>query len=121
MTAIHVQESASVENIPVSVSIVGEAVGVTSETVRAFSVRDGSERVRVSAKATATGAAYPVSAGTVTPIIPDPYTGEYEVTPSEETQTLLTVGKNMTRNVTVHPIPSNYGMITWNGSVLTVS
>ena len=24
-------------------------------------------------------------------------------------------------NVTVNPIPSNYGLITWNGSVLTVS
>ena len=51
----------------------------------------------------------------------DPYTGSYEVTPSLETQTLLTNTKYMTDNVVVNPIPSNYGLITWDGSVLTVS
>lgn len=49
------------------------------------------------------------------------YTGEYEVTPSSEPVVLETASKLMTRNVTVNPIPSNYGLITWNGSVLTVS
>lgn len=49
------------------------------------------------------------------------YTGEYEVTPSAETQTLNTAGLRLTRNVTVNPIPQNYGLITWNGSFLTVS
>ena len=54
-------------------------------------------------------------------IYPDPYTGEYTITPSAETQTLSTEGLMMTSNVTVNPIPSNYGLITWNGSTLTVS
>ena len=49
------------------------------------------------------------------------YTGSYSVTPSEQTQTLSTAGLVMTNNVTINPIPSNYGLITWNGSVLTVS
>lgn len=49
------------------------------------------------------------------------YTGEYEVTPSAETQTLNTEGLRLTRNVTVNPIPQNYGLITWNGAFLTVS
>lgn len=49
------------------------------------------------------------------------YTGEYEVTPSEATQTLATIGKRMINNVTIHPIPSNYGRIEYNGAVLTVS
>ena len=48
------------------------------------------------------------------------YTGEYEVTPSAETQTLNTDGLRLTRNVTVNPIPQNYGLITYNGAVLTV-
>lgn len=48
------------------------------------------------------------------------YTGEYEVTPSAETQTLNTEGFRLTRNVTVNPIPQNYGLITYNGAVLTV-
>lgn len=49
------------------------------------------------------------------------YEGIYEVTPSAETQTLDTAGKRLTQAVTVKPIPSNYGLITWNGAVLTVS
>ena len=51
----------------------------------------------------------------------DPYTGAYEVTPSGETQTLETENKRMTDNVTINPIPNNYGLITYNGSILTVS
>lgn len=49
------------------------------------------------------------------------YTGPFVVTPNTETQTLLTQGLHMAQNVTVNPIPSNYGLITWNGSILTVS
>lgn len=51
----------------------------------------------------------------------DVYDGDYEVTPSQSAVVLTTVGKAMARNVTVNPIPSNYGLITWNGSTLTVS
>lgn len=51
----------------------------------------------------------------------DPYTGDYVVTPSEETQVLETNDLRMTGNVTINPIPNNYGLITWNGSIITVS
>ena len=51
----------------------------------------------------------------------DPYTGEYTITPSAETQTLQTDNLRMTENVTVNPIPSNYGLITWNGAGIKVS
>lgn len=50
-----------------------------------------------------------------------PYEGNYEVTPSSETQILSTEMLYMTSNVTINPIPNNYGLITWNGSILTVS
>lgn len=50
-----------------------------------------------------------------------PYEGDYEVTPNRETQTLQTAGLYMRGNVTVNPIPSNYGLIEWNGSALRVS
>lgn len=50
-----------------------------------------------------------------------PYTGETTVTPSSETQILQTKNFRMTENVTINPIPSNYGLIGWNGSILTVS
>lgn len=49
------------------------------------------------------------------------YTGTYEVTPTQQTQTLPTVNKVLTDNVVIKPIPSNYGLITYNGSIITVS
>ena len=49
------------------------------------------------------------------------YEGTYSVTPSSETQTLDTAYKVLTDTIVIEPIPSNYGLITWNGSVLTVS
>ena len=54
-------------------------------------------------------------------IVSNPYSGEYEVTPTTEEQTLATAGKTLARDVVVAPIPRNYGLITYNGSVLTVS
>lgn len=49
------------------------------------------------------------------------YAGPYRVTPAQEEQTLQTMGKLVSQNITVNPIPSNYGLITWDGSILTVS
>lgn len=49
------------------------------------------------------------------------YTGETVVTPSTSEQVLATAEKVVTRNIVINPIPSNYGLITWNGSTLTVS
>ena len=51
----------------------------------------------------------------------DPYTGAYEITPSAETQVLSTKYLRMTDDVTINPIPNNYGLITWDGHTLTVS
>ena len=50
-----------------------------------------------------------------------PYTGEYEFTPGEDTQTIEIQDKTATRNIVINPIPSNYGLITWNGRTLIVS
>ena len=49
------------------------------------------------------------------------YTGDTDITPSDTVRTLLTNGKMLLADITIEPIPSNYGRITWNGSVLTVS
>lgn len=61
-----------------------------------------------------------------TPIIRDyvdcePYEGSYEVTPSSEPQILQTTDKRMTGDLVVNPIPSNYGKISWNGRVITIT
>ena len=49
------------------------------------------------------------------------YEGSYTITPSGETQTLPTYGRLLTNNIVVNPIPNNYGLITYNGSTITVS
>ena len=49
------------------------------------------------------------------------YTGVTEVTPTTAEQVLDTSNKVVTRNIVINPIPSNYGLITWNGATLTVS
>ena len=49
------------------------------------------------------------------------YEGSYEWTPSDETQTIPIQWLRATENIIINPIPENYGLITWNGSVLTVS
>lgn len=49
------------------------------------------------------------------------YEGPMTVTPSAEEQVLDTDTKSVYGNIVIGPIPQNYGLITWNGSVLTVS
>lgn len=49
------------------------------------------------------------------------YDGPIEITPSPEAQVLSTTGKTVTEDITVNPIPSNYGLITWDGTRITVS
>lgn len=54
--------------------------------------------------------------------IPIPYyDGPYIVTPSRQEQVLRTEQMAMSHDVTIAPIPKNYGLVTWNGSVLRVS
>lgn len=49
------------------------------------------------------------------------YTGAYEFTPTTETQTIPTDHLVVMDNIVIDPIPSNYGLITWDGSTLMVS
>lgn len=60
-----------------------------------------------------------LSKPTVTPV--EEYDGPYEFTPSGEAQTIEIENHKAIQNITINPIPSNYGLITWNGSTLTVS
>ena len=55
------------------------------------------------------------------PTAHDVYHGAYTVTPTEETQTLITGGLLMNDNLTIGPIPANYGKITWDGRTIRVS
>lgn len=49
------------------------------------------------------------------------YDGQYSVTPSGDAQILATAGKLMTEDITINKVPGQYGLITWDGSALTVS
>lgn len=54
-------------------------------------------------------------------ILPPEYAGPYTVTPYAVAQIVGTEGFYMTEDLVVEAIPSNYGLITWDGSTLTVS
>lgn len=56
----------------------------------------------------------------VSRVAPD-YDGGYEFTPSDEQQVVPTAGKTLKENIVINPIPSNYGLISYNGFKLTVS
>jgi hypothetical protein len=49
------------------------------------------------------------------------YDGPYEFTPTQETQTVPTADKVLLDDIIIHPIPNNYGLITYNGRTITVS
>ncbi len=48
------------------------------------------------------------------------YTGLYEFTPTDDTQVISIADHKALQNITINPIPSNYGRIEWNGSTLMV-
>ena len=50
-----------------------------------------------------------------------PYQGETTITPSNEQQILQTAMKSVLTNIVINPIPNNYGLITWDGTKITVS
>lgn len=49
------------------------------------------------------------------------YTGPINITPSENTQVLQTADKTVLQNIVIGSIPSNYGLITWDGTKLTIT
>ena len=51
----------------------------------------------------------------------DVYDGEMEFTPAEQAQVIRIRDKMALDDITIKPIPGNYGLITWNGAFLTVS
>lgn len=49
------------------------------------------------------------------------YRGAYSFTPSSTVQRIRCDGLMMDGDVWIAPIPSNYGLVTWDGSTITVS
>ena len=51
----------------------------------------------------------------------DYYEGATTFTPSDTVQVIQTKDLVLCDDITIEPIPSNYGRIEWNGAYLTVS
>lgn len=49
------------------------------------------------------------------------YEGSYVFTPSSQTQYAPTAYMTCLGDIKINPIPSNYGLITYDGTVITVS
>lgn len=49
------------------------------------------------------------------------YEGAYNVIPSNQRQVLPSAHHSLLSDIIIEPIPSNYGLITYNGSTITVS
>lgn len=92
----------------ITLPIVVDLILDESKTVYDFSIENDNE-IELSSDVT-------ISVGSV-PI----YTGDYVVTPSDESIVLNTKNLELIENVVVNPIPSNYGKIGWNGVFLTVT
>lgn len=80
-----------------------------------------SPRGTLTGSLSARGSLSAVLTGGISTLDPLPYyNGEYAITPSTETQTLLTANKSMAENIVVNPIPSNYGRIEYSGGIITI-
>ena len=80
----------------------------------------GNEPIKMGVKSPSSKASMGVAAPIVVGLLPE-YEGSYEVTPTEDTQVLNTKDKQTRENIVINPIPQNYGLITYNGSTITVS
>lgn len=49
------------------------------------------------------------------------YEGPYEFTPSASAQTVEIAGMRARDDIIINPIPSNYGLVTYDGSGIRVS
>lgn len=62
-----------------------------------------------------------LSAGEVVNIGADKYEGSYEWIPAATEQTIPINGLEAKADIVIKPIPNNYGLITYDGSIITVS
>lgn len=53
-------------------------------------------------------------------VYPD-YSGGYEFAPSNDVQIIHAADMVMHEDIIIDAIPNNYGLVTWDGSTLTVS
>ena len=52
-------------------------------------------------------------------ISPPTYEGEYEFTPTENTQTISINGELASQDIIINPIPDDYARMRWSGNIVT--
>ena len=78
----------------------------------------------ISAKASFVGSSLSASGDVVNKVVvseAEVFAGPYEITPSAENQVISTRTKVLTDDIVIKRIPSNYGLIAWNGLGIRVS
>ena len=65
--------------------------------------------------------AEPTISGRVASYTTEYYDGSYEIEPTDEGQIVKVEGYKMGKDITIMPIPSNYGLITRVGTRLNIS
>ena len=77
--------------------------------------------VTIPAEVSVSGMTIPAAPSMEIRIEAEPYEGPYECTPGDEEQTIPAAGKLMLRDFRINPIPANYGKVSWDGHILTIS
>ena len=49
------------------------------------------------------------------------YTGPTTFTPTQDVQIAFTAGKVVLQDITIDPIPYNYGLVTYQANIITIS
>ena len=94
-----------IEDVPPLVLVIGDANGPTE-----FMIDDDEDPVPFEVDGTViVSEGFPV------------YGGAVQIVPGPEEQVLDTQYMTVMDNITVAPIPKNYGLITYNGRTITVS
>ena len=85
-----------------------------------MTIAESAVEFQVDAQANAVSLAVGVGLAINVSTFPD-YDGAYEFTPTDSEQTIAIENMVARQNIIINPIPNNWGRITWNGAVLTVS
>ena len=112
----------SAETIQVATGSNAVSLPVSLTTTHQIPVNVAANSQLVGVSVGANGAQLPVNCVSSIAVADFPsYDGPFSYTPSTETQVIHVRNKAAYQDITIDPIPSNYGQISWNGSVLTVS
>jgi len=119
--------------IPMRVSVTDVRIPVGVEETLCISASVATNAVDIPVAVGVSVAGLPVSVGASAVGIPaavateyamregEIYDGGYVFTPSDAVQTVKTKNKTLIDNITINPIPNNWGRITYNGAIITVS